>query len=273
MKMAKSRKMNKMPQEGYRAAAFFDFKGGNGVEGKTVQKRIMLDPRLQKCADFVRAGVRIADVGTDHGYLPIALLQSGKASFASVTDIHAAPLESARRNAEKYGVAGRMRFLLSDGLHGISPQEADDIVIAGMGGELILRILSEAPWLCASTKHLILQPMTTAAQLRHGLSAQGFSIDREEAVFDGKKIYSVLSVFYTGETSVNPPSRFVHMGEIRPGSPYSARYAQSVLHNLENKCRGILHAGGDASELRAAICEIRRLYLTDDLEEEIRDES
>ena len=224
-------------------------------------REIQLDPRLAKCAEFVRRDVRVADVGTDHGYLPIALLQSGKALLAYACDINKDPLDSAVRNAEKYGESDRMRFVLSDGLHGIEAEDIDDIVIAGMGGELILRIISEAEWLQDPAKHLVLQPMTTAAQLRVGLSALGFEIEKEETVFDGKKIYSVLSVCYTGACSEKSDSLYEHMGKIVPGSLHSDRYAQSVLHNLMNRQRGMEHAGEDTRALKAVIEEIKKLYL------------
>ena len=161
------------------------------MENTGEKKRITLDARLQKCADFVRAGVRVADVGTDHGYLPIALLQGGRIISAVAADVNAAPLESAVRNAARFGVSDRMRCVLSDGLAGLSAADADDVVIAGMGGELILRIVAETPWLHTPEKHLVLQPMTTADRLRAGLYAAGFAIDREEAVYDGRKIYTV----------------------------------------------------------------------------------
>ena len=226
----------------------------------TMRKKIQLDPRLAKCAQFVREGVRIADIGTDHGYLPIALLQSGKAVSAIAADINKEPLESAVRNAAKYGESDRMQFVLSDGLRGISADDVDDVIIAGMGGELILRIVSDAPWLCSKDKHLVLQPMTTAAQLRVGLASLGFWIDREDAVFDGKKIYSVISAVYTGEQTETVPAIYEHMGKIEPGSEHSARYAQSVLHNLINKQRGMAHKGENTADLQRTIEEIKALY-------------
>ena len=222
---------------------------------------IQLDPRLGICAEFVRSGVRVADIGTDHGYLPIALLQSGKASCAFAADINKDPLDSAVRNAEKYGETGKMRFVLSDGLHGLEAEEIDDIIIAGMGGELILRIISEAPWLREGNRHLVLQPMTTAAQLRCGLAALGYEIDREETVFDGKKIYSVLSVYFTGNCCEETDPLYEHMGKIAPKSEHSARYAESVLHNLMNKQRGLMHAGENTDALQCVIEKIRKLYL------------
>lgn len=226
---------------------------------------IQLDPRLKKCGEFVRQGVRLADIGTDHGYLPIALLQNGKVTFATACDINKDPLDSAVRNAQKYGEAHRMRFVLSDGLHGLNEKDADDIVIAGMGGELILRIISEAEWLKSKDKHLVVQPMTTAAQLRCGLSALGFEIEREEAVFDGRKIYSVMSVCFTGTVCDEVDLLYEHMGKIIPGSAHSDRYAQSVIHNLLNKLRGLEHMGENADELRCVVEKIKELYIKENI--------
>ena len=225
------------------------------------QKVLTLGARLEKCAEFVRPGTRVADIGTDHGYIPIALLQCGKTPFAVASDINPGPLESAKRNAIRYGVADRMRLVLSDGLHGVESSDADDIVIAGMGGELILRIIAETPWLCAPEKHLVLQPMTTAAQLRTGLLERGFAIEREEAVYDEKKIYSVLSVSYTGERMTEIPLLFQHMGKIQPGSPHSARYARSVEHNISNKIRGLWHTGGDTAALESLRQTLLDVYM------------
>lgn len=236
------------------------------MENAGNKKRIVLDPRLQKCADFVRTGVRVADIGTDHGYLPIALLQRGQVLSALACDINAGPLESAVRNAARYGVASEMDCRLADGLRGLASQEADDIVIAGMGGELMLRMIVETPWLRVPEKHLVLQPMTAADRLRAGLYAAGFAIDCEEAVFDGRKIYTVLSVFYTGEAQTGLSLRMLHMGKILPGSPDSARYAASILHNLENQCAGLRHTGRDTAALEAAIREIRAAYGLDPAE-------
>lgn len=226
-----------------------------------MQSTVKLDARLSCCASLVRQGAKLADVGTDHGYLPAALLQSGKIPFAIASDVNEAPLESARVNAERYGTVEKMHFLLTDGLHGISAEDADDIVIAGMGGELILRIVSEADWLRNRDKHLILQPMTMAPALRTGLLQLGFDILEEHAVDDGKKLYSVLLAVYTGSVQEEVPPLFAQMGRIEPHSLHSAAYAKRVGRDLENRIRGIGHSGGDAGPLRSLWQEIQSLYL------------
>lgn len=230
------------------------------MEQNRIERAPTLGARLQKCADFVREGKKLADIGTDHGYVPVCLLQTGKIPFAVAVDVHKGPLESAMNNASRCGVADKMHFVCGDGLHGVLPDEAEDIVIAGMGGELILRIISEAPWLCAMDKHLVLQPMTTAMQLREGLAALGFTIDREEAVVDSDKIYSVMSVYYTDQKRDNLKLIDLYMGQIKPGSPFSARYAKSVRHNIENKIKGMRHGGADSSALEILLQMLLDLY-------------
>ena len=108
-----------------------------------MERRLQLQPRLQLLADMVPEGCRLADVGTDHGYLPVYLLQRRRIRGAVAADIGAEPLAHARRTAEAYGVTG-IDFRLCDGLRDIAPDEVDTVVIAGMGGETIIAILEGA---------------------------------------------------------------------------------------------------------------------------------
>ena len=117
-----------------------------------------LGSRLGLCAAMVRPGCRLADIGTDHGYLPVWLAKTGVIRSAVAADVREGPLQSARQNIERYGVEEQVTARLSDGLDLVSAQEADDIVIAGMGGELIARLVDRAAWLRDPQKHLILQP-------------------------------------------------------------------------------------------------------------------
>ena len=124
-------------------------------------RKLQLQPRLQMLADLVPAGAKLADVGTDHGYLPVWLLQEGRIRQAIASDINLEPLEHARRTAAEYGVSERMEFRLCAGLDKIRPDETDTIVIAGMGGETILSILESAPWSKKSGAFLRLGPNQT----------------------------------------------------------------------------------------------------------------
>ena len=160
------------------------------------QKQLALQPRLCRLAQLVPDSCRLTDVGTDHGYLPVALLQQGRILSAIASDIGAEPLEHARRTAQQYGVKG-IDFRLCSGLSAIAPEETDVIVIAGMGGETIIAILSAAPW-TRNGHMLLLQPMTKAADLRHWLAGNGYTFTAECLVEDKGRLYPILIV--TGGT-------------------------------------------------------------------------
>lgn len=157
------------------------------------RKQLALQPRLHMLARLVPEGCRLTDVGTDHGYLPVALLQQGRISTAIASDIGAEPLEHARRTAVQYGVDD-MDFRLCAGLSGVAPEETDVIVIAGMGGETIISILQDAPWTADGQHRLLLQPMTKAAALRHWLADNGYTFTDEHLVEDKGRIYPILCV-------------------------------------------------------------------------------
>lgn len=157
------------------------------------RKQLALQPRLHLLARLVPEGCRLTDVGTDHGYLPVALLQQGRIAAAIASDIGAEPLEHARRTAMQYGVDG-MDFRLCAGLSGVAPEETDVIVIAGMGGETIISILQDAPWTADGQHRLLLQPMTKAAALRHWLADNGYTFTDEHLVEDKGRVYPILCV-------------------------------------------------------------------------------
>lgn len=221
-----------------------------------------LGPRLALCAKLVRRGDKVADVGTDHGYLPIWLLKSGWIKSAVALDINPGPLESARHNGKRYGLGREISYRLSDGLEKICPEEADDIVIAGMGGELILRIIEETPWLKDPDKLLVLQPMSSVPELRIGLRELGFQILVEQAVWDAGKVYSAFSASYIGEKP-ETNSLYPYLGNLQPGAPCVELYAQKVLRELSNQAAGAAHLGEKArgKELQALMDAIVEKYL------------
>ena len=127
-------------------------------------RRLELSPRLAAIAEQVPQGARLADVGTDHAYLPAWLLLAGRISGAVATDVREGPLQRGRETARLYKVEDRIVFRCCDGLAAVEPQEADTVVIAGMGGELMARIVERAPWTRGCT--LLLQPMSAQEVLR-----------------------------------------------------------------------------------------------------------
>ena len=157
--------------------------------------KIPLSDRLLACCNFVRPSSRVADIGCDHGYLGIHLLTNGIASSMIEADINEGPLQSAMRNAEKFGVRDKMSFYLSDGARNI-PRDFDTLVCAGMGADTMIHILEDARWLKDGKYQLILQCQSKTPMLRRYLSDNGWHIAREAVLRDGKFLYTVMDVFF-----------------------------------------------------------------------------
>lgn len=221
----------------------------------TMKRTFKLDERLALCAEFVRENSRLADIGTDHAYLPVWLAINGKIKSAVASDIRPMPLERGAENIKKYHCENLIETRLSSGLDEYSEKEIDDIVIAGMGGELIVDILKKAPWVCSKNIHLILQPMTRANILREYLFKNGFSIVDEKACRHGGKVYSVMSVFYTGEKVEQSLSK-VYIGKLDFSQPDTVEYVEEVLKKLRYKLKGLLASGSDTREMELIIAEI-----------------
>jgi len=152
---------------------------------------IKLSNRLKTIADLIEPGANVIDIGTDHGYLPVYLAQSGIANRIIASDMSAGSLAAARRSAEKYDVTERIKFIVAPGLTGIDETEADTIVIAGVGGETIAGILEDAPW-TKNGHRLILQPQTKKEELRRFLSENGYTIQETKHTQDKGREYIVL---------------------------------------------------------------------------------
>ena len=162
-------------------------------------KAAVLSPRLLSAAEFVRQGAVFADVGTDHAYLPIFLLESGKVSRAVCSDINRGPLLNAENNARESGVAGKMEFILTDGAAALTNRGITDLAICGMGGELIADIIEKAVFLRDKSLRLILQPMSKKAELRRYLASRGFKIIAEKYTVEGRHNYVTIAAEFSGE--------------------------------------------------------------------------
>ena len=161
-------------------------------------ENIRINDRLLTAVPFVRDGKIFCDVGTDHAYLPIYLINIGKITSAVAADINRGPLDKAEENILKYNLNTQIKTVLCDGLTKIDSAEVDDIAIFGMGGELIVKIIDEAQWLKKSKKRLILQPMTHPEKLRSYLAENGFEIIGEAISSDRGKIYQTICANYDG---------------------------------------------------------------------------
>lgn len=156
--------------------------------------KVHLDRRLKTVASFVRIHKRIADIGTDHAFVPCWLWQQGAREIYAA-DISEGPLSRARATAALYGIDG-IKFVLCDGLDGIPP--VDDVIIAGMGGEMIADIISRCTFLNEEMQ-FILQPMTKDNRLRRGLYHMGLEIESEKTAAVGSKVYTVMLCKYIGK--------------------------------------------------------------------------
>jgi tRNA (adenine22-N1)-methyltransferase len=215
-------------------------------------RELRLQPRLQCIADCVPDGARLADVGTDHGYLPVWLLCEDRIQYAIASDINALPLDHAKRTAAEYGVSERMEFRLCAGLDGYAAGETDTIVIAGMGGETILAILEAAPWLQNGSALLLLQPMTKAELLRGRLSGIGYRIDSERLVLDKGTIYTVLAVYAGQSEPLDAARRWCGVG--LEHDPLYGEYARARIRKLEDAAAGMRY-GKNTDKAAAAAME------------------
>lgn len=161
-------------------------------------RKSILNARLLSAADFVRQGALFADIGTDHAYLPLFLLDEGRISRAVCADVNRGPLDSARKNAELRGHLDSVDFVLTDGAAALADMGVTDYAICGMGGELIADIISAAPHLRSEKINLILQPMTKQAYLRKFLLSEGFRITAERYSYDAGRYYVCMRVAYHG---------------------------------------------------------------------------
>ncbi len=200
--------------------------------------KLPISKRLLCCAEEVPQGAKVADVGCDHGYLGIYLLQSGKASFVHASDLREMPLQKAMQNAVRFGVADKMRFSRADGLKAVKAASVDTVVCAGMGGDLIARIIEEAPWVRENCT-LILQPQSSGNDLRRYLGERGFSILKERLVQDGGFLYAVMTVRYGGGTPLSPGRQYASDALLSSNDPLLAPYLSRIARSLENTLAGI----------------------------------
>lgn len=151
-----------------------------------------MTPRLLAIADLVTCGSIIADIGTDHAYIPIYLMQKGIINKAYAMDINEGPIKRANENILKFGMKDKITTRLSDGLQKLESNEADEVVIAGMGGILISEILEARRDLWCDSLKFVLQPMTAAEELRKYLLKNGFVITKEALAKEDNKVYQIM---------------------------------------------------------------------------------
>ncbi len=200
-----------------------------------------LSPRLLTVARLIRPGAVAADIGTDHGALPVWLMKNGLAKRVYATDLRGGPLNMARENIRRHELSDRIFALRRDGLCGV-PHAATDIVLAGMGGELISQILAAAPWIREGDRRIVAQPMTRAESLRAYLWDNGWEITEERLCRDDGRIYSVLASRHTGKNTEYTPAQLL-LGRDTPRDELYYEQAQRLLVRQERLLLGLQKSG------------------------------
>lgn len=219
---------------------------------------MLLSKRLQKIADYVAQGSRVADVGTDHGYIPVWLVQNAVCQRVIASDIRPEPLKRAVENAKKNGASDKITFLLCPGLEQCPPSEVDTVIIAGMGGETIIEILAAAPW--AREKKLVLQPQTKIPELRSWLNENGYGLEDASLVADTGRIYVVWSCAAGGGFEIPAHELYVDSALLARRDELLEIYIDSVVKKLRHKMQGLKRAAAaDPLELEHCQAAIRGL--------------
>lgn len=202
-----------------------------------------ISDRLLACAAFVNPGDRVADVGCDHGYLGIHLLQRGIARSVIAADLRKGPLQSARENAALYHTENKMEFYLSDGVQTI-PRDFDTLVCAGMGAETMISILKAAPWLRDGRYRMILQCQIKTCLLRRYLTENGFRIREEQVLRDGKFLYTVMeAVWEPGKEVLTPGQWYIPPVMLEAPDPDFPQYFNWIRGELDK----IVTSRGDSA--------------------------
>lgn len=215
-----------------------------------------LSSRLLACCAFVHSGDRVADIGCDHGYLGIWLLQQGIAKSVLAADVNQGPLDSAFRNAHKYGVSDQISFYLSDGVRNV-PREFDTMVCAGMGADTMISILEAAPWLKNKQYRLILQCQSRRPELRKYLYSQGYTILAETLAKDGKFIYPIMEAIYQPGESLSEGGYHISPALLSSNSPLLSDFYDRVISGMKLTVDGLARTGGEKyNQYKAVLDEL-----------------
>lgn len=226
--------------------------------------KLELSPRLQAVAEWVPVNARLADIGTDHGYLPVSLLLDNKILSAIAADVRSGPLEHAKRTVKEYGITDKIQFCLCDGLTQIEANQCDVITIAGMGGETIANILKDAPWM--RRDHLfILQPQSTQNVLRNFLAEHGYSIQKEQVVREGNRWYPILLVQEGEMEPLSAGQAWCGRAEDWAEQPERLDYIKWLLQRTQTQLNGLGQAKAADEGKRAELLEIEA-FLRDNIE-------
>lgn len=194
-----------------------------------------LSERMLMAAKMVRKGNAVADIGTDHAYLPAWLILNGISPKALACDVRKGPLENAKKTVEQYGIEEKITLRLSDGFDKIEPFEAQDFIMCGMGGTLMETLVSRTEWLKDKSKRIIVQPQSHAEDIRRYFIENGFEILFEDVCFDAGKLYCAMAAEYTGKVAEKPLS-YIYYGELpKCRKPEAKKHLEGIISRLQTK--------------------------------------
>ncbi len=215
-----------------------------------------LKPRLQMVFESVPIDSVVADIGTDHAFLPITLIKNKRAKKVIACDISKGPLAVAEKNVKLSGVSN-IELRLSDGLEAINKGEVQVVTIAGMGGDLISGIINKAEWLKECGTRLVLQPMSSADSLREYLYNNRFEILSETAVFDSGRVYSIIVAQYSGKAKKLTYAK-KHIGELdKDNSDAATTYIEMQLAKV-SECAKNVKEVARKKEFYIEMCETKK---------------
>ena len=216
---------------------------------------IHLSKRLTALANMVTDGNRLADIGTDHGYIPIYLCQTGKIPSALAMDIGKGPLQQAQTHIAEHGLSEQIKTRLSDGMAALQFGEADTILIAGMGGGLVMKILSEGAEKLTGKEELILQPQSEIALVREFLRVRNFQILNEDMILEDGKYYPILRAVPGEKENLKAEELFYGPRLLENQNPVLLEYLQKQ-QNQNRMLIGQL-SGNPGEKATQRLCELK----------------
>ncbi len=214
-------------------------------------KRTVLSLRLAQIVSLVPKGRRVIDVGSDHGHVSAYLLENHICEYAVATDIHADPSEITRKYLRRQGLSGRSSVYCTDGLHGISLQKGDTIIISGLGGMEMIRILEESVFdqkiSVSDNITFVLQPQRSIESVRNRLCENGFAITKEQICVDREKFYTIILSEKKGGTQKKLSLAEQYLGPFIL-SEHPDHYIEYMIHQ-RNVLRKQIRAHPELSEV------------------------
>lgn len=222
---------------------------------------MQLSERMLAVAGLVTPGLRLADVGTDHGYIPLWLTERGVIPGAIAMDVNRGPLERAKENIRVHGLEGKIETRLSDGVAALKPGEAESVVIAGMGGGLVMKILEEGKEPLGMVKELVLQPQSDIDRVREFLVREGYRITKERMVLEDGKFYPMMHVVHGTMEELSDIEYVYGPCLLRERDECLRLYLEKEGQTLEGVKAGLLQSGTPRAKEKLVEIEERLAWL------------